>query len=168
MKPEIKSRWIERLRSGDYQQGRSYLRCDDPETGKSTFCCLGVLCELALEDGELELLPPTVGDPTQSRRYKSPSHSETCVSVLPEAVQYWARMTRDHDLFQKGLSRDTGIFSVERLSPELKDRALQEANSGGVAASPFRFEGSTSSLTELNDVGVSFATIADIIEELDR
>lgn len=41
MNPEIKKLWLEALRSGLYQQGRGALR---PTT--STFCCLGVLCDL--------------------------------------------------------------------------------------------------------------------------
>ncbi len=40
MKPEIKQKWIDALRSGEYVQGRRALQRD----GK--FCCLGVLCNL--------------------------------------------------------------------------------------------------------------------------
>lgn len=40
MSPELKTRWLEALRSGEYKQGRAYLRKDDK------FCCLGVLCDL--------------------------------------------------------------------------------------------------------------------------
>lgn len=49
MKADIKQRWIEALRSGKYKQGRSALRYPGPEGDE--FCCLGVLCELAVEDG---------------------------------------------------------------------------------------------------------------------
>jgi len=41
MKPEIKSQWVEALRSGEYSQGVGSLRSPD-----NTFCCLGVLCDL--------------------------------------------------------------------------------------------------------------------------
>lgn len=41
LKPEIKASWLEALRSGEYQQGKSCLRTDDDK-----FCCLGVLCDL--------------------------------------------------------------------------------------------------------------------------
>jgi hypothetical protein len=40
MKPKIKARWLAALRSGEYEQGRGYLHPG------STFCCLGVLCDL--------------------------------------------------------------------------------------------------------------------------
>jgi hypothetical protein len=40
MKKEIKKRWVDALRSGEFRQGRRYLKRD----GK--YCCLGVLCEI--------------------------------------------------------------------------------------------------------------------------
>lgn len=45
MKPEIKAKWVQALRSGEYKQGNFYLRRNDE------FCCLGVLCDIALKDG---------------------------------------------------------------------------------------------------------------------
>jgi hypothetical protein len=41
MKAELKSKWVEALRSGNYEQGRGLLRAEDQ------YCCLGVLCEVA-------------------------------------------------------------------------------------------------------------------------
>ena len=41
MDPDIKTLWVEALRSGNYPKGREYLK----KGGK--FCCLGVLCEVA-------------------------------------------------------------------------------------------------------------------------
>lgn len=40
MNREIKKRWIDALRSGEYKQGHYRLRLDNQ------FCCLGVLCDL--------------------------------------------------------------------------------------------------------------------------
>lgn len=40
MDQQVKSKWIEALRSGKYQQGTGRLRRDDH------FCCLGVLCDI--------------------------------------------------------------------------------------------------------------------------
>lgn len=42
MNQEIKTKWLEALRSGTYQQGREGLR----HIGSNQFCCLGVLCDL--------------------------------------------------------------------------------------------------------------------------
>jgi len=44
MTPTIKE-WTTALRSGEYDQGRASLHCDD------SFCCLGVLCDLVDPDG---------------------------------------------------------------------------------------------------------------------
>jgi len=41
MKQELKTKWIEALRSGDYAQNTSLLRNRNNE-----YCCLGVLCDV--------------------------------------------------------------------------------------------------------------------------
>lgn len=41
MKSEFKKSWVATLRSGNYRQGRSYLRDED-----NSCCCLGVLCDI--------------------------------------------------------------------------------------------------------------------------
>lgn len=50
MNSEIKEKWVAALRSGKYKQGKDRLAtitiCDE-----TTYCCLGVLCELAVEEG---------------------------------------------------------------------------------------------------------------------
>jgi len=41
MNLNIKARWADALRGGDFKQGQNALRSKDDE-----YCCLGVLCEL--------------------------------------------------------------------------------------------------------------------------
>lgn len=41
MNPELKAKWVEALRSGEYKQGAGRFE----KNGK--FCCLGVLCKVA-------------------------------------------------------------------------------------------------------------------------
>ncbi len=48
--PSIKARWIERLRSGELAQTKGTL-CKLPANGPPAYCCLGVLHEIAAEDG---------------------------------------------------------------------------------------------------------------------
>ena len=43
---KYKKEWIAALRSGKYKQGRYYLNSD------GCHCCLGVLCEVAIQNGE--------------------------------------------------------------------------------------------------------------------
>lgn len=41
MNSEVKAKWLEALRSGEYRQSRYRLRSLD-----NSFCCLGVLCDI--------------------------------------------------------------------------------------------------------------------------
>ena len=50
MDQEFKARWVAALRSGEYEQGQGQLVADLGD-GQKVFCCLGVACELAVEDG---------------------------------------------------------------------------------------------------------------------
>src|SRR3954466_4218538 len=52
LRPEVKEKWVAALRSGEYKQGRSYLHSQNPD-GEDRFCCLGVLCELAVQEGRV-------------------------------------------------------------------------------------------------------------------
>lgn len=49
MKKEIADKWIAALESGEYKQGQNVLRSDD-----GFYCCLGVLCELAVKEGVIK------------------------------------------------------------------------------------------------------------------
>lgn len=74
MKTDIKERWVAELRSGKYSQGSTYLERD----GK--FCCLGVLCTLAVEDGIIN-----------RRLGKSGvAYYDECALFLPASVSRWA------------------------------------------------------------------------------
>ncbi len=48
MNPQIKQKWVDALRSGEYQQTQNYLRKEDG------FCCLGVLCDLYGKENNVE------------------------------------------------------------------------------------------------------------------
>lgn len=52
MDQKVKAKWVAALRSGEYVQGRGKLHTRD--AGGDKFCCLGVLCELAVKAGEIE------------------------------------------------------------------------------------------------------------------
>lgn len=41
---EVKTKWIESLRSGEYKQGRGRLRGE--LNGEVKYCCLGVVCDI--------------------------------------------------------------------------------------------------------------------------
>lgn len=48
MKKEIRDRWVAALRSGEYKQGIYHLQSRDH------YCCLGVLCEIAVQEGAIQ------------------------------------------------------------------------------------------------------------------
>lgn len=47
----IKQRWVDALRSGNYAQGTGFLRQNGDGLPVDKWCCLGVLCDLAAQDG---------------------------------------------------------------------------------------------------------------------
>lgn len=51
MNPELKQKWIEALESGKYKKGKAKLRRVD-----GSYCCLGVLCEVANPDADPKAL----------------------------------------------------------------------------------------------------------------
>lgn len=78
MKPEIAKIWTEALRSGKYEQCTSVLRSTD-----NKFCCLGVLCELAVKEGVIEA-------PVLLETYYI--YDANSYGILPIKVQEWAGM----------------------------------------------------------------------------
>lgn len=77
MNPEIKTRWIAALRSGDYTQTRNALKNDEG------YCCAGVLCELHRKEKNKRWIKNTIGDLTYL-------HS---AGSLPQPVELWAELS---------------------------------------------------------------------------
>jgi hypothetical protein len=77
MNLQIKQKWVNALRSGDYQQGHNYLHTDNG------FCCLGVLCDLYIKENNVEWELVNDGDNYEFQ------HSDT---YLPNSVVEWANL----------------------------------------------------------------------------
>jgi len=79
MNQEIKQRWISKLRSGEYKQGKNRLKNLD-----GSMCCLGVLCELYREDHPgiewIECIPDNSFSILNS------------VDILPKSIMIWAEL----------------------------------------------------------------------------
>ena len=92
MKEEIAQRWIQALRSGEYKQGKSFLRLGEE------YCCLGVLCSLAFEEdpslGKWELVPDS------SIHTASTTFDHTNID-LPVSVRRWAGLKERRGQFPK-------------------------------------------------------------------
>lgn len=83
MNKKVKEKWLEALRSGEYEQGSGYLR-----TTNDSFCALGVLCDVAVKDG-VEVTVEKVGI-----LYKYDSR----VGFPPRSVTLWAGFDEDYGI----------------------------------------------------------------------
>ena len=93
MNPEVKALWLAALRSGDYTQGTGRLHtryADDSTTDE--FCCLGVLCDLAVKDGVV--IDVVVNEPHSYSVGTFVSYDSQS-SLLPPAVQGWAGLSSE-------------------------------------------------------------------------
>lgn len=100
MKKEIAELWVEDLRSGKHAQGAGRL-CHSGPNGIPAFCCLGRLCELAIEHGGLELLKEAAQDPIDQSWTTFYNGQE---GVLPPDVQDWAGMNSRFGIHPTDLS----------------------------------------------------------------
>ena len=78
MKLNIVREWVERLESGEYEQGKGVLRDKD-----NKYCCLGVLCEVAKDHG--------VGDWIRNYAHGHTFRTEESegTSWVPRGVSAW-------------------------------------------------------------------------------
>ena len=151
MKREIAEKWTAALRSGEYEQGQGQLHKRNIEF-PDCFCCLGVLCELAVEEGVIQKAilvdnedyaygfdeGETLEQYCEALGLQGP-YGDTFQptlrvqrSYLPEAVRLWAGMQENNGKFPGCVTdEDTG----------------------------------SDGLAEMNDCGMSFEYIAEAIEE---
>lgn len=80
MDPKIKTDWLEALRSGEFTQGRGALQRD------GEFCCLGVLCELAVRAGVAIVAKKTI----MGVYYAGIGNVDADRCFLPDPIRVWA------------------------------------------------------------------------------
>ena len=134
MKIDIAKQWVEALNSGTYKQGQGKLHSTDYD-GTCMYCCLGVLCDLFMQQNpdELDVRVVTRNKVESPEHYQMLSKNDESLHVydndsvvLPLRVREWA-----------GMSDPLGRFTNASLAQD--------------------------SLAELNDHGMSFAKLADVI-----
>lgn len=135
MNPEIKAEWLAALRSGEFKQAQGVLQVRDT----NAYCCLGVLCRLAVNHGVAQILNDEYPD---SVVYAALDGSTRSSEILPRAIAEWAGLHTDPD--------------VDTFQPEDCD---DDHGEGPCDCTGWR------SLAELNDGGSSFLEIAQYIEE---
>lgn len=130
MNQDIKERWVAALRSGEYEQGYGLLR-----NSQEYYCCLGVLSELAVQDGVIASATQDYVADQDCLDDDAPRHysygPESTGTVLPEAVVEWAGLSSENPTVQMN-DHDAGQYR--------------------------------DSLAEINDAEHSFEYIADLIE----
>lgn len=102
MNPEVKTKWVAALRSGEYKQGPNALRHD----GK--FCCLGVLCDLYIKEHP--------GDSAWEPDQGNGAVHQGCTMFPSDAVQQWAGLL-DGDEYVCMKDEDTEM-RLSRLNDE--------------------------------------------------
>lgn len=95
MNEEIKAQWLTALRSGEYAQGSQRLRRAD-----DTYCCLGVLCDLAVKANVIPA--PEASYNGGSYEYGANLNS----AFLPREVSQWADVDRFGQQHDNGTSHD--------------------------------------------------------------
>jgi hypothetical protein len=112
MDPVVKAKWTAALRSGNYQQGTEYLqmRVD----GESYYCCLGVLCELAIE----ARISVSATEHTSSTRggYSYVLYNNGNVGLPPGTVLAWARLEEKdmQDLIEMNDNKGTSFHGIAK------------------------------------------------------
>lgn len=79
MNKEIKEKWVAALRSGKYTQSKQKLKT------KYGYCCLGVLCDLAVKEGICKESP---GEDLHNEEVMF----DTRTSILPDSVLRWSEV----------------------------------------------------------------------------
>ena len=92
MNAEIKDQWGAWLLEHADEQGTGALR-QVTESGKEEFCCLGGLCDLAVEAGIVER---TLNPENGRYRYATPDGTDWSYGLPPFAVVRWAGLDRDN------------------------------------------------------------------------
>jgi hypothetical protein len=82
MKKSIKKKWLKALRSGEYQQTTGQLRQGSYD-GQTSFCCLGVLCNLHAQ-----------AHPEIAAQNYDPEHYMGSFGALPLEVVVWAGLDK--------------------------------------------------------------------------
>lgn len=86
MDQEIKAKWLQALRSGEYEQGEGFLKKTGSD-GKTKHCCLGVLCELGVI---AEVTTQHKDGCCERNAFLSTASGSPYTRFLPDTVATWA------------------------------------------------------------------------------
>lgn len=102
MKARVHKLWTEALRSGQYMQGTGSLHQRGGHDHADRFCCLGVLCDLALKEGVVKRV-----------KYDEAIYAyDDDGSHLPISVQKWAGLTSGNVFFSTEPGRSVSAVTL--------------------------------------------------------
>ncbi len=104
---EVYRLWIKELRSGNYLQGEGSLK-QTRYTEKDRFCCLGVLCDLAVKDG---------GDDWGTKNGPKAENY-----FLPEKIRFFMGLTK-HEMKKLADDNDNGA-SFKELADHIEKKIM--------------------------------------------
>lgn len=121
---EVVKKWVDNLRSGEYSQGKGQLE------DNGCFCCLGVLCDMAVRENVIPS-PNFQEGPYGSEKICYENEWQ----YLPDKVREWAGLTSGNPMFSipslhspvflSDLNDDHG-FTFEMLADLIEKEYLGE------------------------------------------
>lgn len=112
MNPEVKALWVTALRSGEYEQGKGLLHEESP--GIHRYCCLGVLCDLAVAEGKVTTaqgwLNYDLDGAVRTVSYDYGSNRDN--GVLPSEVMEWAGLNNSVGLLDEHIDYHQSLVSL--------------------------------------------------------
>lgn len=143
LSPETKAAWVAALRSGKYPQGQDYLKHETD--GVVKYCCLGVFVEINGYKNEKK-------DSRNHYVFNYKGHTMTIYPSLNVLVEHGFP---DEDSFAP-LKLPVDIYRKLKSFYDTQDKSFDE--------DAIPTEDSVRTLIKLNDDGVPFDLIADVIE----
>lgn len=101
MNQEIKAKWVEALRSGEYKQGTRYLNSEEG------FCCLGVLTDLYIKENGLEW---------KKEEGCGGLSFQNGLTILPQSVHQWSELETPLGHIDSIGNRSSAISSLADLN----------------------------------------------------
>lgn len=144
MDPEFKKLWVAALRSGKYEQAVSKLKAWRDSINDWGYCCLGVAADLKCDN-----LPE--GD-TKIAWHPA---TRTILMVWDEAKEMYVE---EESLLPAVLNLELGLTSIDAVVALWTSDDYYDGDEFPL------YENTYISLTDLNDAGMPFSQIADIIE----
>ena len=131
MKADVKKLWVDALRSGDYEQGK-YQLAKTGDDGVTRYCCLGVLCDLAVKAGVIDA--PEIVDGSHSYADPFPFDSGYRNGTdLPARVLEWAGIDNPNPMIatladsaitdykvRASYANDSFQWTFERIAAEIE------------------------------------------------